>query len=141
MNKYYKILDIDPSASEDDIKKAYKKLAFKYHPDRNKDDPEKAAEKFKEISNAYQILINKDENIQGINMNPNELFAKFFNMQGMMNGGNIGVFNLHPFMNGGIGPSISKKSIQTCIINGKRVDTITEINNGVISKKTIIRDL
>ena len=89
MNKYYEILGLKPDASEDDIKKAYKKLALKYHPDRNSDDPEKAAEKFKKISNAYQILTNKDKQIQGINMggrgfvDPNELFAQFFHMSQM----------------------------------------------------------
>lgn len=52
---YYKILGIDKSASTDDIKKAYRKLAKKYHPDKNPDD--KTAEaKFKEVSEAYEVL-------------------------------------------------------------------------------------
>ena len=52
---YYKILDVSKSASEGDIKKAYRKLALKYHPDQNKGD--KGAEaKFKEINEAYEVL-------------------------------------------------------------------------------------
>ncbi len=52
---YYSILGIEKNASEADIKKAYKKLAMQYHPDRNKDD-KKAEAKFKEINEAYQTL-------------------------------------------------------------------------------------
>ncbi len=52
---YYEILDIDKSADEKDIKKAYRKMAMKYHPDRNQGDSE-AEEKFKEINEAYEIL-------------------------------------------------------------------------------------
>jgi curved DNA-binding protein len=52
---YYKILGVDKKASEDEIKRAYRKLALKYHPDRNPDDKQ-AEEKFKEINEAYQVL-------------------------------------------------------------------------------------
>ena len=59
--KLYDILEVNKNASIDDIKKSYKKLAFQYHPDKNKDNKE-AELKFKEISNAYSIL--SDENLR-----------------------------------------------------------------------------
>ena len=52
---YYEVLGINRDASEEDIKKAYRRLAMKYHPDRNPDNP-KAEEQFKEAKTAYEIL-------------------------------------------------------------------------------------
>merc|ERR1719421_2620065 len=52
----YKLLDVPRSASEEDIKKAYRKLALKWHPDTNPDNREEAERKFKEISEAYSVL-------------------------------------------------------------------------------------
>ena len=50
---YYKILGVDRSCTETDLKKAYRKLALKFHPDKNKDPA--ASEKFKEIGEAYEV--------------------------------------------------------------------------------------
>ena len=57
---YYEVLGLNKDASEENIKKAFKKLAIKYHPDKNKGNKE-AEEKFKEINEAYQILGNKEK--------------------------------------------------------------------------------
>ncbi|HYC76531.1 MAG TPA: molecular chaperone DnaJ [Planctomycetota bacterium] len=56
---YYETLGVARDASEDDVKKAYRKLAFKFHPDRNPGD-KKAEASFKEATEAYEILTNKD---------------------------------------------------------------------------------
>src|SRR5262245_19815627 len=53
---YYELLGVERSASEDDLKKAYRKLAVKWHPDKNPDNRAQAEERFKEVSEAYQIL-------------------------------------------------------------------------------------
>src|SRR3954468_11217568 len=52
---YYEVLGLNKDASEEDIKKAYRKLAMKHHPDRNPDNP-KAEEDFKEAKEAYEML-------------------------------------------------------------------------------------
>ena len=57
---YYSLLGVNKSASPADIKKAFRKLAIKYHPDRNPDN-KAAEEKFKEISEAYEVLSDKDK--------------------------------------------------------------------------------
>ncbi|MEM7657537.1 MAG: J domain-containing protein [Bacteroidota bacterium] len=56
---YYKVLGVSPSASEDEIKQVYKKLAVRYHPDKNPGD-QRAEQKFKEISEAKEILLDAD---------------------------------------------------------------------------------
>ena len=60
---YYEVLGVSKSATDKDIKKAYKKLAMKYHPDRNPDNPV-AQEKFREVKEAYEILNDEEKRQQ-----------------------------------------------------------------------------
>lgn len=93
---YYNILNISKDASDKDIKKAYRKLAVKWHPDKNKS--KKAEDKFKEINEAYAVLGDKDKKIKydkfgkaGLDPNlqsnmggidPNDIFNSFFGASG-----------------------------------------------------------
>lgn len=54
---YYKVLQVDRSAKDDDLKKAYRKLAMKWHPDKNPNNKKEAEAKFKTISEAYDVCI------------------------------------------------------------------------------------
>jgi len=60
-NDYYETLGISKDASTQEVKKAFKKLARKHHPDVNKDDPKKAEKKFKKISEAYEVLADPEK--------------------------------------------------------------------------------
>ena len=63
MEDYYALLGVSKSASQDEIKKAYRNLAFKYHPDRNPGD-KSAEEKFKKITEAYSVLSDSNKRAQ-----------------------------------------------------------------------------
>lgn len=64
MKNYYEILEVNKSASPETISKVYKFLAKKYHPDANPNNSKEAEEKFKEISEAYEILSNEEKRKQ-----------------------------------------------------------------------------
>ena len=59
-SNYYQILNVSKDATLEEIKKAYKKLALKYHPDRNIHNKKEAEQRFKEIVEAYMILSNEN---------------------------------------------------------------------------------
>ena len=61
---YYEVLGVNKNSTDDEIKKAYRKLARKYHPDLNPDDPKTAEEKMKEINEAYSVLGDKEKRAQ-----------------------------------------------------------------------------
>ena len=94
-SKYYDILGINKNASEEEIRKSYKKLAVKWHPDKNPDNKEESEKQFKEISEAYQVLsdpqkreiydnhgedgLRNDGNMGGNPFNsPDDIFKMFF---------------------------------------------------------------
>ena len=120
MNKnYYQILGLQENASKEEIKKAYHKLALQFHPDKNKSDD--AEEKFKEISEAYDILYNQ-KNIISHDFNPFDIFSNAFN-----HNFNIGQFNqsniFSTFNVSMCSPNITSvmKTTQTIIQNGKQI--------------------
>ena len=83
---YYAILGLEKNASEEDIKKAFRKLALQYHPDKNPGD--KAAEdKFKEMNEAYQVLSDSDKRVQY-----DQFGTSDFNGQGAGGAGGFGGF-------------------------------------------------
>ena len=137
MVDHYKILEVDKNADEEAIRKSYKRLALKYHPDRNKDNQEEATQKFKKISEAYDVLSNKEKrqnydmfgsnNSVGVPFSAqsaNDIFAQFF--------GNNGI-NLQMNMN------TTGESVQTnTVISGNKKITTRIINrNGQITKEVI----
>lgn len=113
---YYEVLGVSKSATEDEIKKAYRKKAIQYHPDKNPDDKE-AEEKFKEAAEAYEVLSNAEKRARydqfghagvsgsgggfnGGGMSMEDIFANF----GDLFGGHFG-----DFFGGGFGGSSSSR--------------------------------
>ena len=137
--KYYDILNISQNSTKDDIKKAYKKLALQYHPDRNRDP--NATETFKKISEAYQILSDKNDTVRKPPMRPTRPTRPTRPMRPM----NPNLEELLRQLNINFQrPSVNKPSVNrlrrqvtTEIINGKQRITIIEVQNGITTIKII----
>jgi chaperone protein DnaJ len=112
---YYEILDVPKDADDETIRKAYRKLALKWHPDRNRDNQEEANQKFQEINKAYNVLSDArkrqiydqtgEEGLEGLDapggpgFDPRDIFGQFFG------GGGPGGFS---FFGGGSGQPENK---------------------------------
>lgn len=142
---FYDILGVSKSASADEIKKAYRKVALKYHPDRNPDDKE-AEDKFKEAAEAYDVLGNEEKRRKydqfghqafgggaggggGFHGNMNDIFDMFGDIFGGGGGGGFGGF-------GGGGQRRQAKGSNLRI---KVKLTLEEISEGVEKKIKIRR--
>ncbi len=144
---YYEILGVDRSATKDEMKKAYRKIAIKFHPDKNPDDKE-AEEKFKEAAEAYEVLSNDEKRQrydrfghQGVggagggfgggSMNMEDIFSQF----GDIFGGGGSPFESF-FGGGGRGGRRTRKGTNLRI---KLKLTLEEVANGVEKKIKVNR--
>ena len=139
---YYKILGITKNATESEIKKAYRKLALKWHPDKNPNNRKESEEKFKKINEAYSILSDKNKRNEydngGMNFdfkgfNADDIFKDFFGGKDPFSeffkfdddiGINFGGFGNN--FNEKFSGSFSSKRSFTKIINGKTIQRTEE---------------
>lgn len=142
MVNYYEVLGIKKNANKDEIKNAYKKLAMKHHPDKNQENKEEHADKFKQISEAYEILSDDNKrynydrggDIILNQQNPFDIFSHIFNDNDIFNHGGFHI-NINDLSNVNIqmGTSINTS---TQIIGNKKIVRIEKTEttpNGTIT--------
>ena len=139
MNQHYARLGLSPNASPEEVKKAFKKLALKYHPDKtrhlNDAQQKEAQEKFKEINESYDAIMNKDDaeyvSIEDIfkDLFRNEVMPFPFLFPQAQFGFSTNIQMRPPMSN-----MVSRRII-TKFENGKHVTIIEENNNGRITRQ------
>lgn len=122
MKDYYQILGVEKDASPEEIKKAYRKLALKYHPDRNPNDPS-AEEKFKEVNEAHSVLSDPDKR-QQYDLGPNIILPQ-------MGGFDLSDILKNMFKEGSFKGGTVRRTI---IVDGKVVED-TVYQDGGLSEK------
>lgn len=138
MKNYYEILEINKNANKEEIKSAYKKLALKYHPDKNKTNKEEAENKFKEISEAYEILSDEQkkfnydngQNVVIHNHNPFDIFEHMFNNH--HSSFNIDISNLNS--------SFTSVNTSTQIVGNKKITRIEKTINTPNGVQTTVEE-
>ena len=149
---YYEVLGVKKDATEDEIKKAYRKLAIKYHPDRNPDNAE-AEEKFKEAAEAYDVLHDPQKRQQydqfgfnapgggfggggfgGGGFSMDDIFSMFGDIFGGHSGGGFGGF-------GGFGGGAQATQYRGSDLRLKVRLTLQEVSTGVTKKFKLKKDV
>ena len=140
MKDYYKILGVDRNSTQDDIKKAYRKLAMKYHPDKSGNDPASES-KFKDVSEAYDTLSNADkrskyDNPFGGGFGGGDPFGNAFNGRNPFQTGDFS-----SFFGGGFG---SRAAQEPMINKGRNVNiyvavTLEEMMTGTVKRVKVNR--
>jgi len=125
---YYDILGVSRDADQKEIKKAYRKLAKKYHPDMNDGDNEKAAEKFKEISEAYEILSDEDKRARYDQYGHSGINQDDFNFEDFAGGGFGGFDDIFDMFFGGGARGRSSRGAQRRQKQGSNLQYKLEID-------------